>query len=275
MRGDRLEGATIVSRFPVAFRLPAFASWSSDSRRGVGPSSRSAYRTSPTARTSTGLPRSARTSCERGGRPLCPGDDGAPPGLRRVLSRRLPHHSGRPCTPPRHPISRGSASRGIKRGFTKFARPLFPSPVAPGWNGRPWASPRASHPAITSDARRGRGQAIEHGPGTTRSHQTDPPIRVVHSCRATSRRTARSSSPMPYASSSAAGDVGVARTGSRITRAMQPSAARGETGGPRPRRAWPRRRTRPLGLTAAKLLLSAPSVYAFSDHSPIVATFED
>ena len=38
---------------------------------------------------------------------------------------------------------------------------------------------------------------------------------------------------MPYGSSSAAGDVGVARTGSRITRAMQPSVARGETGGPR------------------------------------------
>jgi hypothetical protein len=39
---------------------------------------------------------------------------------------------------------------------------------------------------------------------------------------------------MPYGSSSAAGDVGVARTGSRITRAMQPSAGRGETSGPRP-----------------------------------------
>ena len=47
---------------------------------------------------------------------------------------------------------------------------------------------------------------------------------------------ARSSSPMPYGSSSAAGDLGVARTGSRITRAMQPSAARGETSGPRPTR---------------------------------------
>jgi hypothetical protein len=31
----------------------------------------------------------------------------------------------------------------------------------------------------------------------------------------------------------------------------------------------------PLGLAAAKPLLSASSVYAFSDHSPIVATFED
>jgi hypothetical protein len=31
----------------------------------------------------------------------------------------------------------------------------------------------------------------------------------------------------------------------------------------------------PLGLAAAKLMLSASSVYAFSDHSPSVATFED
>jgi hypothetical protein len=33
-----------MSWFPVAFRLPAFASRSSDARRGIGPSSRSAYR---------------------------------------------------------------------------------------------------------------------------------------------------------------------------------------------------------------------------------------
>jgi hypothetical protein len=39
---------------------------------------------------------------------------------------------------------------------------------------------------------------------------------------------------MPDGSSSAAGDVGFARTGSRITRAIRPSAARAETRGPRP-----------------------------------------
>ena len=44
IRDDRLEETAIASRFPVAFRLPAFASRSSDSRRGVGPSLRSAYR---------------------------------------------------------------------------------------------------------------------------------------------------------------------------------------------------------------------------------------
>ena len=47
---------------------------------------------------------------------------------------------------------------------------------------------------------------------------------------------ARSGSPMAHGSSSAAGDVGVARTGSRITRRMQPSAAQAETSGPRPLR---------------------------------------
>jgi hypothetical protein len=42
-----------------------------------------------------------------------------------------------------------------QRGFKQFARPVFPSPVAPGWNTGPWAFPRASHPASTRSARRG------------------------------------------------------------------------------------------------------------------------
>ena len=67
-----------MSRFPVAFRLPAFAFRSSDSRRGIRPSSRSAYRAK--ARTSTGLPRFARTSYSRGGCLLYPEDGGALPG---------------------------------------------------------------------------------------------------------------------------------------------------------------------------------------------------
>ena len=34
----------MMSRFPVAFRLPAFASWPSFARWGTGPPLRSAYR---------------------------------------------------------------------------------------------------------------------------------------------------------------------------------------------------------------------------------------
>ena len=56
IRDDLLEEQANLSRFPVAFRPPAFASQSSDSRRGVGPSLRSAYRRTPIGahRTSTG-----------------------------------------------------------------------------------------------------------------------------------------------------------------------------------------------------------------------------
>jgi hypothetical protein len=176
-----------VSRFPVVFRPLALASRSSDSRRGIGPSLRSAYR--PTGRTPTGLPRSARTSCDRGGPPLDPEDGGALPGLRDVPSRRLPHYSG----PSLHPAATfhraGLCFTRHQRGFKRFARPVFPSPVAPGWSGSPWAFPRASHPAVTGGARRGWGQAIEHGPGTTLTTSAEPPINVFTRLRATSRRT--------------------------------------------------------------------------------------
>jgi hypothetical protein len=73
------EGLASRSRFPAAFRPPAFASRSSFARQGVGPSSRSAYRTTDPVRTPTGFPRSARTSYDRDGRPLYPGDNGAHP----------------------------------------------------------------------------------------------------------------------------------------------------------------------------------------------------
>ncbi len=182
-----------MSRFPVVFRQPALASRSSDSRRGVGPSLRSAYRTRDRARTPTGLPRSARTSCDRGGRPLYPEDGGALPGLRDVLSRRLPHHSGPSLHPAPTSHRAGLCFTRHQRGFKRFARPVFPSPVATRVErGRPWAFPRASHPAITSGARRGWGQAIEHGPGTTLYDIRRTSNQRVHSMRATSRRTVQS-----------------------------------------------------------------------------------
>jgi hypothetical protein len=49
-RDDRLEQAAIYPGFPSRFRCRPFASWSSDSRRGIRLSSRSAYRTRPEAR---------------------------------------------------------------------------------------------------------------------------------------------------------------------------------------------------------------------------------
>ena len=156
-----------MSRFPVAFRPPAFASRSSDSRRGIGLSSRSAYRARPSARTPTGLPRSARTSCDRGGCPLYPEDDGAhpagsPPRPAPAASQRpvpKPRHNIPPCEALLHGPSTGVHSRSPVRSS--------PRPRPRDGTGGASASPRASHPAVTGNARQGRGQAIEHGPGTT------------------------------------------------------------------------------------------------------------
>ena len=185
-----------MSRFPVAFRPPAFASRSSDSRRGIGPSLRSAYRARPAARTSTGLPRSARTSCDRGGCPLYPEDGGAhpagsPPRPAPAASQRpvpKPRHDIPPCEALLHEASTGVQSRSPVRSSPR------PRP-RDGTSGAS-ASPRASHPTVTGSARQGRGQANEHGPGTTLTTSAEPPILRVHSMRATSRRTANLGTPI-------------------------------------------------------------------------------
>jgi hypothetical protein len=181
-----------VSRFPAAFRPPAFASRSSCSRRGIRRSSRSAYRPQgagprrgyrvPHARATTGVGAlyTPRTTV------LAPIWGTSPAGACRSTAAR-------PSTPLQHPTLRGSASRGINEGSSNSPVRSSPRLWLPGWNGRPWAFLRASHPAVTGGARRGWGQAIEHGPGTTRSTSHQSTLRpVVHSLRATSRRTVRS-----------------------------------------------------------------------------------
>ena len=165
-----------MSRFPVAFRPPAFASPVIRFPLGHRPSSRSAYRARRRARTPSGLPRSAPSSCDRGGCPLDPGDGGAlPAGCR---ARPAPAASQRPVPAPRDhiPPARLRFTRH-QRGFTRFTRPVCPSPVTPGWDGRPWASPWASHPAVTSDARQGWGRAVSTHPELRCRHHIGPPIR--------------------------------------------------------------------------------------------------
>ena len=178
-----------MSRFPVAFPLPAFASRSSDARRGVGLSLRSAYR--PEGRTSTGLPRSARTSCDRGGCPLYPEDDGAHPA--GSPPRPAPAASQRPVPKPRHNIPPCEALlHGPSTGVTH----VHPS-------GLPLARAAGVEPAALrlSPELRTPPSPAAHVRGGDRPSSTDlelplnshPSISnpVVHSMRATSRRTAR------------------------------------------------------------------------------------
>ena len=65
----------------------------------------------------------------------------------RLLNRRLPLHSGQSLHPATTSHPAGPHITRHQRGFKQFTRPVFPSPVAPGWNRSPWAFPRASNPA--------------------------------------------------------------------------------------------------------------------------------
>ena len=104
--------------------------------------------TGPRVRTSTGLPRSARMSCDRGGCPLYPGDGGALPGQVDSLTGACRSTAASRCTPA--PASHLSGLRLTRhqRGFTQFTRPTVPLACGrPDGTGRPRAFPRASHPA--------------------------------------------------------------------------------------------------------------------------------
>jgi hypothetical protein len=162
-----------MSRFPVAFRPPAFASRSSDTRRGIRPSSRSASQ--PNGWTSTGLPRSAHMSCDRGGCPSIPrgrrcsprtGDRAqpAPAASQRPVPKTttptLPSAAApldeastrvQAIHPPGLPLARHHPD-GTSSGFG------FPPSFAPR---RPGAERRTSR----------WGQAIEHEPGQRSRHQ--------------------------------------------------------------------------------------------------------
>ena len=129
-------------------------------------------------RTPTGLPRSTRTSYDRGGCLLYPEDGDAHPtdlhspagACRFPAASPYPHYN--------IPSTRALLTRHQRR-FTRFTRPVFPLPVAPGWNGHPWASPPSFTPRQHNNQRRtsGWGRAIEHEPGTTLSTSAKPPIR--------------------------------------------------------------------------------------------------
>ncbi len=153
----QLEDQPLRFRFPAALRPPAFASWASCSRPGVGPSLRSAYHhTHPGVRwTVTGFPRSTRLRHGRVGCPLDPGGDGVPTAVEAssVVVCRLSAASL--SSPRHHHPTRGVAVTRHQRGFTCVQPSGLPLPVATGRSGDPWAFPWASHPAIASHARQG------------------------------------------------------------------------------------------------------------------------
>ena len=149
------------------FRPPAFASRSSYSRRGVGPSSRSAYR--PKRPDLDGVTAFRTHELRPGWVPPIPRGRVVLTRPGRLPGRRPPLPSGQSLHPATTSHQRGSRFTRHQRGFTH----VHPSglPLArgrPGWNGRPFGFPPGFAPRRSAgNARQGRGQAIEHGPGTT------------------------------------------------------------------------------------------------------------
>src|SRR5450759_3420944 len=78
----------------------------------------------------------------------------------------------KPCA---HNPPAGAWMTRCQRRFTQFTRPVFPLPVAPRWNGSPWAFRRASDPAVTSDARRGGDRPLSTSPELRCRHQSTLP----------------------------------------------------------------------------------------------------
>ena len=134
------------SRFPVAFRPPAFASWSSFSRWGIGSPSRSAYRHRRQAPDPNGVVvlHMSKTRPDRA--PSLPRGRRCVPG-RRLSSGRHPPLFQRPVPygPARTSHRRGSPSRSVIEGSLTFTHhpgrlpppglgacrlpPVFSSPV--------------------------------------------------------------------------------------------------------------------------------------------------
>ena len=113
--------------------------------------------------TSTGLSRSARDRYDRGGCPLYPGDGGAlppgqiPPGGTRRLTAAGPY------LPLKRPIG-GSANDEASTRLHAIHPSGLPQPVAPGWNGNPWAF----HPGLRTP----RLPATHAEAGTVPAHWT-------------------------------------------------------------------------------------------------------
>ena len=183
------RGRSLRSRFPVAFRPPAFASWVILRPLGIAPSSRSAYRRTVTR---AGPQRGCHVPHEQDttgqGAPLTPGTvvrsrpatilRPAPAASQRpVPTAPLEHpiggghlheassevHSRSPITPRRQAAAPGPGSTASRRSS--------PRPPPPDGTAAASASPRASHPAVTHDARRGGDRPSRTGPGTTPRHQ--------------------------------------------------------------------------------------------------------
>ena len=135
-------------------------------------SSRSAHR--PNGRTQTGLPRSARTSCDRGGCPLCPEDDGGS-SRTEARSQATPAAPPRLVPKPRHSIPPYEAPlhEASNRGSSHSPVRSSPRPPRRDGTGNASASPELRTPPLPAAHVRGGDR-----PSSTDLELLDP-IRLI------------------------------------------------------------------------------------------------
>src|SRR5436190_18747710 len=180
-------------RFPVPLRLPAFASWVSCSRHGIPPPLRLAYHhTRAGVMDLTGFPRSTRMRYNRIGCHLYPGSGGVHTTVEESSVAACRFATARSSSSPPARPDPGSC-RNEASPLVHSRSPFRSSPhlLPPGRSGHSWASPWASHPAITSHARQRRRPV----PDTDRSHvfdiKVEPPIdELLTTCDLVSHRPA-------------------------------------------------------------------------------------
>ena len=88
-----------------------------------------------------------------------------PPDRRSLSDRRLPLPNGQPYTPLKPPTG-GAADNGAYEDSLAFTRPVFPSPVAPGWNGSASAFTLGFAPRSYPRRTPGRGRSHGHWTGS-------------------------------------------------------------------------------------------------------------
>ena len=188
MREPLAEEPAPGSRFPAAFRPPAFASRVFLRPLGDSASLTVGLPADTSRRTPSGLSRSACDRYDRGGRPLNPGDGGALPAsqIRPAGTRRLP--AAGPCSPACcNPPARVLMTRR-HRGFTHVHPSGLPQPVTPGWNRSPWALPGLRTPQSPA-AHAGAGTVLAHWTGYYAVDISQPSFDRYRYLHATSCRT--------------------------------------------------------------------------------------
>ena len=168
---DTGGGPAIASWFPVAFRPPAFASWSSCARQGTGPSLRSAYRSLLPGPDPDGVATFRAHELRPGWVPSLPRGLRCPHGRQVIPGRRTPPCSGPSLYPRPATHHRRLLITRHHQGFTVVHPSGLPLACSPRVEREPSGFyPRASHPAVTGGACRGGDRHRGHLP-ELRHHQ--------------------------------------------------------------------------------------------------------